>query len=426
MPSPSRRGGTVLKLGVAALAVALVAALVVLRLGGEPQHRLTAYFTSTVGLYPGADVRILGIKVGEVTEVTPAGDKVRVEMRYEARRKVPAGAQAIIINQTLVSDRYVQLTPVYKGSGPLLADGATLHTGRTAVPVEYDQIGGSLNELSKALGPDGANSQGALSRLLQVGATTLDGQGTDIRTTIGDVSTMLSTLSEDRGDVAQTIENLRVITGAMAANDQQIKQFTEHLQAVSGQLAGEKEELSAALNSLGPTLRNVTRFVKGNRTQLAANIRQLAQITAVLVKEKDALSEFMGVAPLAVNNLARAYDPISGTVGNRANLGLNFKNLGDWICSLAYSVGTPAKQCLDFMRPYAGIGTALSGLHLDLSWLTALTTHYDPVPIPPDAYGPNDPRRPGGNAAANRRNTGAGAQARPRDVTALLPGGGAP
>jgi len=254
-----------------------------------------------------------------------------------------------------------------------------------------------------------------LSRLLRVGADNLEGQGTSIRQTISDTSKMLSTLSADRGDVAETIQNLRIITDSMKASDQQIRSFTTHLNGVSGQLAGEKEELSAALNTLAPTLRNVQRFIRDNRGELAANVRQLAQITGVLVKEKDSLAEILTAGPLAINNLARAYDPISGTIHNRADL-RQFHDLADWICSLAYSVGTPAKQCLDFVKPYNGIGKALTGFSLDLSWITALTTHYDPVPIPPDAYGPG-----GGNGSSGKNS---GTQGKPKDITALLPGGG--
>ncbi|WP_051712920.1 MCE family protein [Spirillospora albida] len=417
-----RNSATILRLGGAILAVAVLAAVLVLLLQEPKQRHATAYFKKSIGLYAGADVRILGIPVGEVTEVKPVGDSVLVKMRYDAKYKVPAGAQAVLVNQALVSDRYIQLTPVFKG-GATIRDGHTFTLADTVVPVEVDQVGQSLNDLSKALGPQGANAPdasgtGSLSRLLAVGAANLEGQGDDIRQTISNTSKMLSTLSDNRGDIAETIENLRIITDAMKANDQQIKRFTTHLNGVSGQLAGEKEELSAALNTLGPTLRNVQRFIKDNRGQLSDNVRQLAQITGVLVKEKDALAELLDVGPLAINNLARAYDPISGTIHNRADL-RQFNDLADWVCSLAYSVGTPAKQCLDFMKPYNGIGKALTGLHLDLSWITALTTHYDPVPIPPDAYGPGG--RPG--AGKNAKNKTAGAQGKPQDITALLPGG---
>jgi len=422
-----RRFASILKLGGVAVAVgALVAAAVVL-FTEPPQRRLSAYFERAVGLHPGADVRILGIPVGKVTKVTPKGDAVLVEMTYEARYKVPANAQAVIVSQTLVSDRFVQLTPVYKG-GPTLADGATLGTDRTHVPVEVDEVGGSLNELSKALGPQGANSGGALSRLLHVGADTFEGQGEDLRETIADTSRMLATLSEDRQDVATTIRNLRIIADTMVRSDRQIRQFNQQLNGVSAQLAAEREELSAALNTLGPTLRNVERFIRDNREELSDSVRELAQITGTLVKRRESLAEFLDTAPLAINNLARAYDPISGTIHNRANLSLNFENLADWVCSLAYSVGTPAKECLNFMKPYDVLGDALSGLSLDLSWITALTTHYDPEPLPPDAYGPDDPRNPrngGSGVQVDKARSTGDSPARPAgDFRALLPGGG--
>ena len=421
-----RNSGTVLRLGGAILAVALLAAALVLLLREPEQRRMTAYFTKAVGLYPGADVRILGMPVGKVTKVTPVGDAVRVELKYEARYKVPANAQAVLVNQTLVADRYIQLTPVYKG-GPVMPDGQTLGVNRTVVPVEVDEVGKGLNDLSKALGPEGANQPGpdgqagALSRLLQVGAETLQGQGTDIRQTIADTSRMLSTLSADRDDVAKTIENLRIITATLKANDQQIRRFNTDLNAVSAQLAGEKEELSAALNTLAPTLRNVQKFIKDNRGQVSTDVRQLAQITGTLVKKKDALAELLETAPMGIANLARAYDPISGTIHNRPDL-RQFHDLADWVCSLAYSVGAPAKQCLDFLAPINGIGQILTGLSLDLSWITALTTHYDPEPIPPDAYGPDSKGKSGAKA---RTNTQARPQTtKPRDISALLPGGG--
>jgi virulence factor Mce-like protein len=421
-PTPVPRRRPILGFGVVFIVAALlVGAVVVLWPSGKERH-LTAYFTNAVGLYAGADVRVLGIRVGQVTSVNPAGTSVRVEMKYDAKRKIPADAQAVIVNQTLVSDRYVQLTPVYKGGG-VLADRTTLPVTRTVVPVEVDDVTGSLNGLTKALGPEGANSSGALSRLLQVGASNLSGQGEDIRGTIKDTATVLSTLSEDRGDITATVENLRKITAALAANDQQVRSFTDHLSGVSGQLAGEKDELGAALQTLGPTLRNVTQFVKGNRTQLAANVRQLAQVTSVLVKQKDALGQFLTAAPVGISNLSHAYDPISGTLGTRADL-RQFKNPAMWICSLAYSLGSPPKQCEAMLAPLNKAAAGLN-LNLDLSWITALTTTYDPVLPPKDAYGPNSKGGKTTSAKSAKTTTSAkqGSTNSNKTLGGLFPGG---
>ena len=72
-----------LQRGVAfAAAIVLLAALGWTILKPAGQYRVTAFFTGTVGLYPGSDVRILGIDVGEITDITALGDKVRVEMMH--------------------------------------------------------------------------------------------------------------------------------------------------------------------------------------------------------------------------------------------------------------------------------------------------------------------------------------------------------
>ncbi|HEY9315177.1 MlaD family protein, partial [Williamsia sp.] len=55
---------------------------------------VTAYFRSSVGIYEGSDVRVLGVEVGQVTEVTPQGDRVRVKMRVDGSVDLPADVGA--------------------------------------------------------------------------------------------------------------------------------------------------------------------------------------------------------------------------------------------------------------------------------------------------------------------------------------------
>ena len=99
------------------------------------QTKLAAMFSESVGIYPGSDVRILGVPVGAVDGVTPEGTEVKVTMHLDSGVSVRADTHAVVIAPSLVSDRYVQLTGVYD-SGPKLADGATIphlahgHLGR--------------------------------------------------------------------------------------------------------------------------------------------------------------------------------------------------------------------------------------------------------------------------------------------------------
>ncbi|HEX5496833.1 MAG TPA: MCE family protein [Mycobacteriales bacterium] len=317
----------------AALAVAAAGIWFVLR----PDHltHLTAHFASAVGVYPGSDVRVLGVKVGTITAVTPQGGTVRVRMTVDAVRKVPAGARAVVVAPSLVSDRYVQLTPVYRG-GPALADGADIPLARTASPVELDAIYQSLNNLAVALGPQGANRDGALSRLFDVGAANLRGNGTKINQSIDALDRAVSTLSAGRGDLFGSVRNLRKFVSTLARGDQQVRQFNTNLASVSAQLAGERTALAAALKNLAAALGQVTTFVRNNQALIKTNVAGLARVTSTLVHQRDALAEFLDVAPTALSNLSDAYDPRSGTLDTRNN----FNQLGDpaYVCALLMSL----------------------------------------------------------------------------------------
>ncbi len=325
------------------LALLLVVALaVVLWPGGGTTHA-RAEFVRAVGLYPGSDVRILGVKVGKVTKITPHGDRVVVDLEYDDRYSVPADAKAVVVLPSVVSDRYVQLTPVYK-RGPRLADGARIGLADTAVPVELDRIFSSLNDLNVALGPEGANKDGALSRLLAVGADNLDGEGRNINRTVRDFSTAISTLGDGRDDLFGTVRNLQVFTTALARSDDQVKAFNTDLASVADQLAAEREELALALKNLAVALSEVASFVKGNRATLSKDIEGLADITGTLAKQKDALAEVLEAGPVALSNLQLAFNPSSGTLDTRNNES-QLDNPALYLCSLLTGLGEPESSC---------------------------------------------------------------------------------
>jgi virulence factor Mce-like protein len=297
-------------------AVVLVAALgwAVLRPAG--QMRVTAWFDAAVGLYPGSDVRVLGIAVGTVTDVVPQGDRVRVDMLVDEDYDIPADADAVVLAPSLVSDRYVQFAPVYRG-GPTMRDGAEVPLDRTATPVELDAVYGALDDLSIALGPTGANSDGALQDLLSTGAANLDGNGKALNQTLTGFSQAVRTLAEGRNDLFASVDNLQVFTSALASVDAQVGQFNDNLAAVADQLAGERDDLAAAIAQLSSALDQVATFVQQNTALLTTNVDRLADVTLTLVQQRSALAEVLDVAPAALSNVSRAYNPDTGTLDTR-------------------------------------------------------------------------------------------------------------
>jgi virulence factor Mce-like protein len=281
--------------------------------------RITAYFAKAVGVYAGSEVKILGVGVGRIDSVTPHGDRVRVEMTVDDGIEIPADAQAVVVAPSLVSDRYVQLTPAYE-SGPLMTSGTVIPLDRTATPVELDDLTNSVNDLATALGPNGANSDGALSNVLDTAAANLAGNGELFNQTIQQLSAAAQTLSDSRGDLFTTVDNLNTFTTMLAQSDAQVRAFNDQLADVSGYLADDRDDLGTALSSLGVALTEVQGFIANNKDMISANVANLTGVTQALVDQRAALAEILDVAPLAMSNFLNTYDAASATFAIRGNL----------------------------------------------------------------------------------------------------------
>lgn len=279
---------------------------------------VSAYFGKTVGLYAGSSVRVLGVPVGQVTDVTPQGDAVRVDMRVDDVQ-LPADVGAVVVAPSLVSDRYVQLTPAYD-SGPVLATGTVLAKDRTATPVELDDLYSSLDKLSTALGPNGANKDGALSGVLDTAANTLKGNGASLNSTVGQLADLAKTLDGSKDDLFSTVQNLNSFTGALAQSDQQLNEFYGRVADVSQFLAADSSDVGAALQSLGGALGDVQQFVNDNKGALESNVDKLASLSKVLVDQRASLAEVLDIAPTGATNFINSYDAASGTIAVRDNL----------------------------------------------------------------------------------------------------------
>jgi phospholipid/cholesterol/gamma-HCH transport system substrate-binding protein len=321
---------------------------------GKTMH-VKAEFSRAVGLYTGSSVRILGVPVGKITKIEPHGSSVTVYMTYNGKYKVPATAVAAIVPPSIVGDRYVQLTPAYT-SGPVLQDTATVGCADNdpqcktpnAVPAELDDIFQSLDDLNRALGPQGANKTGALSRLISVGAQDLgNGNGQRLHDALHDLSDLVATLDNNRGDLVGVIDHLGSFTSTLANDDTNVRKVNDDLSQVADQLAGEREDLSQAVENLAVALGEVQSLVKNSRLNLTSDVHGLASITDTLVKEKRALTEFLDVAPEALSNLQKAFDPGTESLATRGNFDFTqnpAQELLPFLCSTSLVTSNPALQ----------------------------------------------------------------------------------
>src|SRR6187401_2311734 len=188
LPNLSR---TAVIVGALVLVLALIGGIV----GWQLYKKLTnntvvAYFPQTLALYPGDKVQIMGVKVGSIDAIDPAGDKMKVTFNYDNKFKVPANATASILNPSLVASRTIQLSPPYTG-GPVLEENAVIPIDRTQIPVEYDELRDSINRILTDLGPTPEQPKGPFGDIIESAADGFAGKGEQLNKTLNGLSEAL-------------------------------------------------------------------------------------------------------------------------------------------------------------------------------------------------------------------------------------------
>jgi phospholipid/cholesterol/gamma-HCH transport system substrate-binding protein len=278
---------------------------------------INAYFTTSTAIYPGDEVRVSGVKVGTIKSIQPQGTQVKMTLSVDHGVPVPANAKAVIVAQNLVAARYVQLTPAYRTSGPVMADGAVIPVERTATPVEWDEVKTQLMRLATDLGPStkGATPSGtAVGRFIDSAANALQGNGDKLRQTLAELSGVGRVLANGSGNIVDIIKNLQTFVTALRDSNTQIVQFNNRLATLTSVVNDSRSELDAALTNLSTALGEVQRFVAGTRDQTSEQIARLADVTQNLVNNQMRLKNVLHIAPNGLANFYSDYNPDTGSI----------------------------------------------------------------------------------------------------------------
>lgn len=297
---------------VAAVTAALVAILAIVGIvslvgGGPGSLTITARFATAPGLYAGNQVRILGMPVGTVTSVTPGPTYVTVVMDLPASTPVPAGATAYLMAPQVVNDRYVELDPAYT-TGPKMTDGTVIPESRTAVPISVDAIIGSLDQLAKALGPNGINANGALSSFVSSAAHAFGPDGSALHSTLDSLGAALGALSDKGAQLTQLFDNLGSLSQTATRYTSTYQAFAADLAAVSTELAADDGDLAGALHNLQLALGDLAQFVRDNGAALGSSVANLDTFAADVAAKQQQLAAVLRTLPIALDNITSAYD----------------------------------------------------------------------------------------------------------------------
>lgn len=339
----------------AGLVLTMLAGVVVLQsLPNVNTTNVVAYFDNSNGIFAGDDVVILGVKVGEIDTIEPQPRGAKITFWVDAKYKVPADAQAVILSPKLITSRAIQLTPAYT-EGPVLANGAVISQDRTAVPVEFDDFREQLEELTDSLQPTEPGGVSPMGALINTAAENLRGRGAHIRDTIIKLSQAVSALGDHSKDTFATVKNLSTLVSALHDSAELMRQLNNNLASVSALMANDPDEVAQAVTDLNTAVGDVTGFVTENREALGTTSDTLASISQALVDSIDDVKQTLHVLPNVVQNFVNIYEPAHGSISGVLAVN-NFANPISFLCGAIQAASRlnneqSAKLCVQYLAP---------------------------------------------------------------------------
>ena len=289
---------------VATMAVVLVAGILV-AVGvtkSTPTYPINVVYSSAPGLFSGAAVDVLGVKVGTVTDVQNVGDTVHVTLAVNQGTHIPSSAYASLVAAQLLGSPDVDLNPGYTG-GPSLASGATIPEQHTAVPVSTDEV---LKELQHTLDAINPNAVGDLVTNL---ATDLDGQGGNLNKLIASAAGTVQLLAEKGDDLGQLNGTLGQLTGTLDTDTSNIEQLVEQYDTVSTTIAQHSGQLNDAITQLAGASTGLANLLAPNLQPLEADVGTVTTAGRTLDRNLAAVDEVLQNGNNLFQGAERAYDP---------------------------------------------------------------------------------------------------------------------
>lgn len=208
---------------VFAAAVALALAYVYYSPPGQ-NNRVTFYTVDAASIQPGDEVRMAGIKVGTVDELSLEPNRVRVQLRVKDDAFVGDESQVEVRMLTVVGGYYVTVNSI--GDNPLGAEPIPLErvtmpynlmqaltdTTKVTQNVDPKPINESLNEIQKGL--TGTNVE-AISAAIDAGnslISTIEEQQGQVSAILDVTNEYMRALNNHRDELAELVRKMSIVT----------------------------------------------------------------------------------------------------------------------------------------------------------------------------------------------------------------------
>ena len=275
----------------------------------DDKYQVTAYFTKAIGLFENSDVDILGVPVGKVTEVVPEGTKVRVEMEIDSQYKIAKNAEtfAQIVPISVISDRYVQLGPVFQGEGDYLRDGDELDVSITQIPAELDDVFKQLKKLLDAIEPGKEGEPGALGDLIVQLNRTLRDREQDLQGTLLHGAELTGTLADAEEDLSGLLINLDSLFTKLARRADTMGELNHNFAVVMTALAESRQDLEGTLTNLALMTEEVGDLARDQGDLLGRDLTLATRVTSSVLRNSDSVEESLEWLKVVGEGAGKAY-----------------------------------------------------------------------------------------------------------------------
>ena len=262
-----------LKFGVFALVTVVLTALIgaqIAKIQLGDRYSLTAHFDDVTGLSKGDDVKLAGVKIGQVSSVrVDDNGRAEVSLSIEDDVRVPTDSEAAIRWRNLLGQRVVYLEP---GEGEQMLDSGD-EIRRTKSVVD---IGALINELG---GVVSAVDPAQLNSLMTAISGALDGNEARVGQLLESAGSLLQVLAERSETIGNLIEDFDTVSAALASRDQQIRVMVENLAVLTETFADNEGLMDSTLTELAQYSSGLDQVLTTNDQDLRNIIQSLSQVT---------------------------------------------------------------------------------------------------------------------------------------------------
>lgn len=265
-----------------------------------PTTGYTARFTDATGLNVGDDIRMSGVRIGQVTDIGVAENKYAdVHFDIEASRQLPRTVTATIKYRNLIGQRYVSLAIGSGDTNDVLRPSDMIPIARTQPALNLTELFNGFQPLFQALQPQEVNQ--LASELIQV----LQGEGGTIDSVLAHTASLASTVASKDKVIGQVIDNLNTVLTTVNDRTNEVSGLIDQLQQLATGLAQQRGTIGDAISALGDLTTTTAGLLTSVRPPLKDDIAALGVLAGTLADHGDTVDKFLAGLPHKVQTISR-------------------------------------------------------------------------------------------------------------------------